>query len=107
MKRFAPLLCAVVLAGCATTPAAPPGTVVQNETIEQAVQPGVTTRAMLLARFGATTSIRFDSGYEVWRYLVVAPAGAGFGEYVIVLDPRGVVAKARRAPTVYQLPPQK
>jgi hypothetical protein len=108
MKRLALLLFAVVLAGCATTPAAPPGTVVPNETIEQAVQPGVTTRAMLLARFGATTSIRFDSGYEVWRYLTAAPAaGAGYGEYVIVLDPRGVVARARRAPVVYQLPTQK
>jgi hypothetical protein len=44
----------------------------------------------------------------VWRYLTAAPAaGAGYGEYVIVLDPRGVVARARRAPIVYQLPTQK
>jgi hypothetical protein len=111
MKRLAILTCACafawILAGCATTPAAPPGTVVPNDTIEQAVQPGVTTRAMLLARFGATTAIRFDSGYEVWRYLMAPQAGAGYGEYVIVLDPRGVVAKARRAPIVYQLPTKK
>lgn len=114
MKRLGLLLCALTLAGCATTPAAPPGTVVPTAAIESAVQPGVTTRAMLLARFGATTSIRFDSGYEVWRYLVAAPApgpgagaGSGYGEYVVVLDPRGVVAKARRAPVVYQSAPQK
>jgi hypothetical protein len=111
MKRLAVLAfvlaSAWLLAGCATTPAAPPGTVVPNDTIEQAVQPGITTRAMLLAQFGATTSIRFDSGYEVWRYLLAAPTGAGYGEYVIVLDPRGVVAKARRAPVVYRLAPQK
>jgi hypothetical protein len=103
------LACAWLLAGCATTPAAPPGTVVPNDTIEQAVQPGITTRAMLLARFGATTSIRFDSGYEVWRYLVSAPAAAAgsYGEYVIVLDPRGVVARTRSAPAVYQSPAKK
>jgi hypothetical protein len=111
MKRrvalFCAALCGSMLGGCATTPAAPPGTVMPNAAIEQAVQPGVTTRAMLLARFGATTSIRFDSGYEVWRYLLAAPAGAGFGEYVVVLDPRGVVARARSAPIVYQSPQQK
>jgi hypothetical protein len=111
MRRLAVVTCASLLAwllaGCATTAAAPPGTVVPNDSIEQAVQPGVTTRAMLLARFGATTSIRFDSGVEVWRYLVSAPAGSGYGEYVIVLDPRGVVAKSRRASSVYQSPPQK
>ena len=29
------------------------------------------------------------------------------GEYVIVLDPRGVVARTRRAPAVYPWPPKK
>ena len=106
MIRRAALLCALVLAGCATTPAAPPGTIVPDAKIAQAVQPGVTTKAMLLAQLGATTSIRFDSGVEVWRYLTPGAAGA-YGEYVIVLDPRGVVARARRAPTVYQSPQQK
>ena len=105
MKRLAILLCALVLAGCATTPSAPPGTVVTDARVEQSVQPGVTTKAMLLAQLGATTSIRFASGVEVWRYLV--PAGAGnYGEYVIVIDPRGVVARTRRAPAVYPWPPQ-
>ncbi len=103
MKRLAAPLFMLAMAGCATTPQAPPGTVVPEARLEQAVQPGVTTRAALLAQLGPTTSIRFDSGYEVWRYLT--PAGAGtYGEYVIVIDPRGVVAKARRAPAVYQSP---
>lgn len=108
---FAPLcffFSGLFLTGCATTSPAPPGTVVPTNAIEQALEPGVTTRAMLLARFGATTFIRFDSGVEVWRYLIAAPSGAGgYGEYVIVLDSRGVVARARRAPIVYRLPPEK
>lgn len=106
MKPIALLLCALTLAGCATTPAAPPGTVVTDARVEQSVQPGVTTKAMLLAQLGATTSIRFASGVEVWRYLVPSAAGS-YGEYVIVIDPRGVVAKTRRAPAVYPWPPKK
>ena len=106
MMRRAALICALALAGCATTPAAPPGTVVPEAKIARAVEPGVTTRAMLLARLGPTTLIRFDSGVEVWRYLTPGAAGR-YGEYVIVLDPRGVVAKARHAPVVYQVQPQK
>ena len=106
MKPLATLLCALALAGCASAPASPPGTVVTDARIGQSVQPGVTTKAMLLAQLGATTSIRFASGVEVWRYLL--PSGAGsYGEYVIVIDPRGVVAKTRRAPAVYPWPPKK
>ena len=105
MKRSAPLLL-LALAGCASTPQAPPGTVVPEAQLQQAVQPGVTTKAALLAQLGATTSIRFDSGYEVWRYLTPG-AGASYGEFVIVLDPRGMVAQTRRAAAVYQSPPKK
>jgi hypothetical protein len=107
MNRLACLLCALVLAGCATAPQAPPGTVVPETRLAQAVQPGVTTGAALLAQFGATTSIRFDSGYEVWRYLTPGAAPGTYGEYVVVIDPRGVVAKARHAPAVYQQTPPK
>jgi hypothetical protein len=103
MKRSPIPLFMLAMAGCAATPQAPPGTVVAEARLEQAVQPGVTTRAALLAQLGATTSIRFDSGYEVWRYLTPAAAGT-YGEYVIVIDPRGVVARARHAPAVYQSP---
>lgn len=104
---------AVTLAGCATTASAPPGTVVADAKIAQ-VQPGVTTRAQLLAQLGPTTSIRFDSGVEVWRYLLPpsspstsAGTPAAYGEYVVVLDPRGVVAKVRSSPVVYQITGQK
>jgi hypothetical protein len=107
MKRLGWLLCALILAGCAAAPQAPPGTVASDARLEQAVRPGVTTRAALLAQFGATTVIRFDSGYEVWRYLTPGAASGTYGEYVIVIDPRGLVAKARRAPAVYQQTPQK
>lgn len=106
MKRLAALLCALGMAGCATTAQAPPGTVVAEARLAQVVEPGVTTKATLLAQLGATTSIRFDSGYEVWRYLTPAAAG-NYGEFVIVIDPRGVVAKTRRAAAVYQSPPKK
>ncbi len=105
MKRLAILSCALVLAACASTPAAPPGTVVPDAGLGQ-VEPGLTTRAALLAQLGATTSIRFDSGYEVWRYLTPA-AGGNYGEFVVVIDPRGVVAKTRRAAMVYQSPVKK
>jgi hypothetical protein len=107
MKPIAILLCALTLAGCASAPTAPPGTVVTDAKVEQSVQPGVTTKAMLLAQLGATTSIRFASGVEVWRYLIPSGAAGSYGEYVIVLDPRGVVAKTRRAPAVYLWPPKK
>jgi hypothetical protein len=107
MRLPALIPCALALAGCASAPQAPPGTVVQDARLEQAVRPGLTTKAALLAQFGPTTSIRFDSGYEVWRYLTPAATAGTYGEYVIVIDPRGLVAKARRAPAVYQMPPQK
>lgn len=102
-------LCVLGMAGCASmAPApAPPGTVLPDAALTQGVAPGVTTRAMLLARFGPTSAIRFDSGYEVWRYLTPATADnvgnvGNYGEFVIVLDPRGVVAKIRSTPRVYQ-----
>lgn len=101
--------CVFVVAGCASTVPVPPGTVLPNTALTQAITPGVTTRAMLLAGFGPTSALRFDSGYEVWRYLTPATAGNfnHFGEFVIVLDPRGIVANTRSAPVVYQMPPQK
>ncbi|MDL2356477.1 MAG: hypothetical protein QFF03_14585 [Pseudomonadota bacterium] len=105
MMRAAVLL-ALALAGCAIAPAAPPGTVLADAGAAQAIAPGLTTRAMLLARYGATTMVRFDSGVEVWRYLTPA-AGGAYGELVIVLDPRGIVAQLRRAPAVYPWPPKK
>lgn len=91
-----------LLAACATTPAAPPGTVVSEQKAAQ-VQLG-SSRADLLAQLGPTTAIRFGSGVEVWRYLLPAAAAAGaYGEYVVVLDAQGRVIKTRRAAVVYQI----
>lgn len=95
-RRAACALCfAAALAGCATVPAAPPGTPVSDSKVAAAVVPGQTTRAQLLAALGPTRHIAFDSGYEVWLYQ--APAGAGrYREVVILLDPNGLVRKLRR-----------
>jgi hypothetical protein len=95
MKRL--LLCALVLAGCATQGEVPPGTQVAAERLAQSVIPGRTTKAELLAAFGQTRSVRFDSGYEAWVYQ--SPAGGGrFAEFVILIGPSGVVAKTRTRP---------
>lgn len=94
MKRA--LLIALVLAGCATG-SAPPGTQVAAERLAQTVIPGATTRAQLLAAFGPTKSVVFDSGYEAWVYQ--SPAGGGrFAEFVVLIDPAGIVAKTRTRP---------
>jgi hypothetical protein len=104
------LTAALALGGCATTTPAPPGNVAPLPRIAQ-VQTGVTTKAQLLALLGPTTSIRFDSGVEVWRYMLPPSQGqagaAPMGEYVVVLDPRGVVVKARQSERVYQIPVKK
>lgn len=94
MKRA--LFVALLLAGCATT-AAPPGTQVPAERLQQGVIPGTTTKAQLLAAFGPTKRVVFDSGYEAWLYQ--APAGGGrFTEFVVLITPAGVVAKIRARP---------
>lgn len=92
------LACAALLAGCATQPA-PPGSVVAAERLSTFVVAGRTTKADLLAAFGPTKSVRFDSGYEAWVYQ--SPAGGGqFSEFVVLIDPSGVVGKTRtRAPS--------
>jgi len=91
------LLAALLLAGCATNPATP-GTQVAAERLAASIVPGRTTKAELLATFGKTKSVVFDSGYETWLYQ--SPAGGGrFAEFVVLIDPSGVVAKTRqRAP---------
>jgi len=92
------VLCAALLAGCATQNAAPPGVQVPAERLQQTVIAGQTTKAQLLAAFGPTKNVRFDSGFEAWVYQ--SPSGAGrFAEFVVLIDPAGVVAKTwTRAP---------
>jgi hypothetical protein len=97
MKRCPLLLVgAMLLAGCATQ-APQPGTVVAADRFSQLVVPGRTTRAELLAAFGPTTSVAFDSGYQAWVY--AASAGDGRSEeLVLLLDREGIVRKMRRRP---------
>lgn len=92
------LLCAALLSGCATQNAAPPGARVPAERLQQTVMAGQTTKAQLLAAFGPTKNVRFDSGFEAWVYQ--SPAGDGrFAEFVVLIYPAGIVAKTRtRAP---------
>jgi hypothetical protein len=87
---------ALLLAGCATQ-APPPGTVVAADKFSQQVIPGRTTRAELLAAFGPTRSVAFDSGYQAWVYSANAGAG-GSEELVLLLDRDGIVRKMRRRP---------
>lgn len=85
---------ALALCGCASTPA-PIGASVPEAKLTAALVPGQTTRAQMLAALGPTKFVHFDSGYEVWLYQ--APADGGrFAEFVVLVDPRGIVAKTRR-----------
>ncbi|MGJ9419028.1 hypothetical protein ACHAC9_14845 [Massilia sp. CMS3.1] len=96
MKTRALLLATLVLAGCATGQSTP-GTQVAAERLATSIVPGRTTKAELLASFGKTKSIVFDSGFEAWLYQ--SPAGSGrFAEFVILIDPAGVVVKTRQRP---------
>jgi hypothetical protein len=96
MKRVSLLLCASILAGCASGTATL-GAQVAAERLAASIVPGRTTKAELLASFGKTRSVVFDSGYETWLYQ--SPAGGGrFSEFVVLIDPSGVVAKTRQRP---------
>ena len=86
-------LLALAMAGCATAPR--PGARVAPERFAQAVAPGVTTKAQLVATLGSTRAVVFDSGYEAWLYQ--SPAGAGrYTELVVLVGPDGIVRKTRR-----------
>lgn len=92
--RLRAFLGCLVLAGCAASPV-PPGTQVAGERLASAVVPGRTTKAELLAAFGPTKHVAFDSGYEAWVYQ--SPSGGGrFSEFVLLIGPDGVVRKTRR-----------
>lgn len=105
MKRLlASVGVALALAGCATGPNEP-GKIVLEDRFAQLVVPGRTTRAELLAAFGPTKTIVFDSGMETWLYA----AGAGAGrhtELVLLLDRAGIVQKMRRRPPYPTDPPR-
>ena len=97
MKAVALFLCAALLGGCATGTATL-GTQVPAERLAASIVAGRTTKAELIAAFGKTKRVVFDSGYETWLYQ--SPAGGGrFSEFVVLIDPSGLVARTRqRAP---------
>lgn len=97
LKRLMPALAVMAaLAGCAGAPP-PPGTKIDAAGLQTMAQPGIATRASIAAAFGRTRSIAFDSGNEVWLYVV--PAGAaGFNEVVLLFDREGVLRKVRQRP---------
>jgi hypothetical protein len=87
---------ALALAGCATG-SNEPGKIVLENRFSELVVPGRTTRAELLAAFGPTKTVGFDSGNEAWLY--EADAGGGrHTELVLLLDRAGIVQKMRRRP---------
>lgn len=97
MLRAAVLAVMAALAACAAT-APPPATQVSAARFGQAVVPGHTSKAELLAALGPTRRVVFESGYETWLY--VAPAGSdAYVEFVVLIGPDGLVRKTRkRAP---------
>lgn len=97
--------CAALMAGCATLdggsePTLTKATVVLARAVDARVSPGKSTKADVLAALGKTTTIAFDSGYEIWVYHVKDEArrDAGAAEYVVLFSPSGVVAKTRTRP---------
>jgi hypothetical protein len=96
MSRAVLVLALGLLSGCATRAPAP-GTRVAEARFDQLVVPGHTTRAELLAAFGPTRTVRFDSGMETWLYTTPAAAGRDT-ELVLLLGPDGVVKKMRKRP---------
>jgi len=86
----------LLLSGCATN-APEPGKAVAQDRFEQLVVPGRTTKAELLAAFGPTKTVVFDSGYETWLYESPA-AGGRHTELVLLLDRAGIVQKMRARP---------
>lgn len=89
------LMIAALLSACATRPPEP-GTSVAESRFDQWVVPGRTTRAELLAAFGPTRTVRFDSGMETWLY--TAPVAGGHTELVLLLGRDGIVQKTRKRP---------
>ena len=66
---------------------------------EAALTIGQSTKADVLAALGPATTLRFDSGHEVWVYRgkpLRAPATGA--EFVILFAPSGTVQKTRIRP---------
>lgn len=97
------LICIACIAGCeGPSPTMPSAIVTQMRPAQvspdrarNAVVPGRSTRADVSAALGETLAITFDSGYEVWVYRL---GSARAGEFVVLFEPSGIVAKTRMRP---------
>jgi hypothetical protein len=82
------------LAACATTgeplSRTPASSIPANG--GSAVTIGKSTKADVIAAYGKTVEIDFDSGFAVWVYRL------GTAEFVLLFDPAGVLAKTRVRP---------
>ena len=98
----------IALAGCASpgelfgapgksNPFREPG--MSIESARDAVTPGRSTKADVIAALGEATVVRFDSGFEVWAYRGKPPGGA---ELVVLFAPSGTVTKMRIRPAYRQ-----
>jgi outer membrane protein assembly factor BamE (lipoprotein component of BamABCDE complex) len=108
LLRASVILALCVLAGCATQRSLPPpkqsGDIPSVQKARDAIVPGKSTKADVLAALGKGVVIDFDSGYEVWVYhervfVKEAPPknapAAQRPELVVLFDPSGVVSKTR------------
>lgn len=102
LRLTAAILIAALVTGCALEGEMMPSASVTSVSMKtlpppavNAVTPGRSTKADVLASLGATTTVRFDSGYEVWVYRL---PNTRTGEYVILFSPSGIVAKTRVRP---------
>lgn len=103
------LLACLWLAGCAgpgglfgSQEAPPPfrDPAMTMESAQGAIVAGQSTKADVVAALGdAATSVKFDSGFEVWVYRKKTPQPtAANPELVILFTPGGVVKKTRIRP---------
>ena len=99
-RSFIAAACALCICGCAAPHAAAPSAFVTSprakavgaHRAQDAVVVGRSTRADVIASLGETLVIGFDNAYEVWVYRLAEDRR---GEFVILFDPSGVVAKTR------------
>jgi hypothetical protein len=114
--RLASALCFsfFLVAGCSTTPGTSgrpaPYTAAPRATEIKAIPalvPGKSTKADVLAALGKTTTIAFDSGHEVWIYLLRPKTkdDSEATEFVLLFAPSGVLAKTRTRGPLRSLAP--
>lgn len=97
---------ALALAGCALAPRESSQGLVAPQRVDSVAVVGASTGAQLRAALGEPASvIAFDSGFQVWRYVLpgalpgATPRSDGSmppGEYVLLFDGGGVLRKTRR-----------